>query len=74
MATGLVNSPEAAFPEKSEVKDVPAYVTDRFHAILGRDPGAYELAAFVDEWKKDPAVGPRTVTRALIASREYQSQ
>jgi len=33
----------------------------------------YELDTMVREWSDDPAVGPRTVTRAIIGSREYQS-
>jgi len=74
IATGLVNSPEAGYPEKTEVSDPAAFITEQFQALLGRDPSTYELAAFVAEWKKDAAVSPRTVARALIASREYQSQ
>ena len=37
------------------------------------DPGAYELASFAAAWREDPAVGPKTVVRALLGSREYQS-
>ena len=74
IAAGLTSSPEAELPEKSEVADPAAFVTEQFHRFLGRDPGSYELAAFVAEWNADEAVNPRTVVRALIASREYQSQ
>jgi hypothetical protein len=74
IVAGLVNSSEVSFPEKSEVADPAAFITEQFRRFLGRDPGAYELAAFESEWKADPAVGPKTVVRALIGSREYQSQ
>ena len=42
--------------------------------LLGREPNAYELEVFVAEWTSEPAVGPRTIIRAIIGSREYQSQ
>ena len=29
--------------------------------------------AVASEWDRDPAVNPRTITRALMSSREYQS-
>jgi len=50
------------------------YIRDQFRRLLGREPNTYELEAFAAEWENDPAVGPRTVIRAIIASREYQSQ
>jgi hypothetical protein len=73
IVAGLVDSREVTLPEKSAVADPAAFITTQFHGFLGREPTAYELAAFVAEWKKDPAVNPKTVTRALLASREYQS-
>jgi hypothetical protein len=74
IAAGLVASPEAALPEKTAVADPGAFVTLQFQKLLGRDPGTYEQKAFVDAWKKDDAVGPRVVVRAIVGSREYQSQ
>jgi hypothetical protein len=74
IAAGLVASAEVDLPDKSEVADPAAFVVEQFHALLGREPNAYELATFVAEWKADPAVNPRTVVRAILGSREYQSQ
>ena len=74
LVAGMVRSPEAGLPDKTAVDDPAAYITDQFRRLLGRDPSPYELARVVREWNDDPAVGPRAVVRALIASREYQSQ
>jgi hypothetical protein len=74
IVAGLVGSSEVTLPSKEEVADPAAFIAEQFHRFLGRDPGAYELDAFVREWEADPAVGPRAVVRALIGSREYQSQ
>lgn len=71
---GLVHSREVALPDKGAVADPARFITEQFRKLLGRDPNAYELAAFVKEWTTDPAVGPRAVVRALAASREYQSK
>ena len=70
---GLLHSAEVTVPDKGQVT-AREYISDQFRTLLGREPNAYELEAFVDEWEKDPAVGPRTVIRAIIGSREYQSQ
>lgn len=70
---GLLHSAEVTVPAKTEV-DAEEYISEQFRRLLGREPNAYELGAFVDEWEKDPAVGPRTVIRAITGSREYQSQ
>jgi hypothetical protein len=72
IVAGLTQSAGAALPDKGDV-EATAFVTEQFHHYLGREPTAYELAAFVSEWKQDPAVGPRVVVRALVGSREYQS-
>lgn len=72
LVAGLVDSDEVDMPEKPEV-DAEAFVTDQFHRFLGRDPSTYELEAFVDAWNADPAVTPKVVVRAIIDSREYQS-
>jgi hypothetical protein len=74
VTAGLCASPESRLPEKSAVSDPKAFLIEQFKRFLGREPNAYELAAFLSEWESDPAVGPRTVVRALIGSREYQSQ
>jgi len=73
VVNGLLHSAEITVPEKTAV-DPKAYITEQFRRLLGREPNAYELGAFADEWAKDPAVGPRTIIRAIIGSREYQSQ
>ena len=73
LAAGLVASDEVSLPERGDVDDPAAFISDKFRRLLGREPSAYELRAFVDQWQADDAVGPRTVVRALIGSREYQS-
>jgi hypothetical protein len=73
VVAGLVWSAEVDLPEKAEVDDPRAFIVAQFRTFLGRDPGVYELRALLDEWDADPAVDPRTVIRAILASREYQS-
>ena len=73
MVAGLVGSAEVALPDRADVDDPAGFIGDQFRRLLGREPSAYELRAFVDEWRADEAVGPRTVVRALVGSREYQS-
>lgn len=73
VVSGLLASDEVDLPRKAEVDDPRGYITDQFRFFLGRDPNPYELAVFADEWAKDPAVGPRTIIRALMESREYQT-
>ena len=73
LTAGLVGSEEVVLPARDEVDDPAEFIAGQFRRLLGRDPSAYELRAFVDEWKADEAVNPRTVVRALIGSREYQS-
>lgn len=74
IAKGLLHSTEAKVPEKTAVADPRAYVREQFRRFLGREPNAYELEQFAGAWAQDPAVGPRTVIRAIVGSREYQSQ
>ena len=76
LVNGLLHSKEVTIPDKASAggTDPREYITDQFERLLGRAPNAYELDAFVDAWKRDPAVGPRTIIRAIIASREYQSE
>ena len=74
IAKGLLHSTEAKVPEKAGVPDPRAFVREQFRRFLGREPNAYELEQFAGEWVKDAAVGPRTVIRAIVGSREYQSQ
>lgn len=71
---GVVESEEVDLPIKSSVGDPAAFIADQFRRLLGREPNAYELAAFVEAWSSDPAVGPKAVVRALAGSREYQSK
>jgi hypothetical protein len=73
IVNGLLHSTEVTVPEKSTVQ-ARDYISEQFRRLLGREPNAYELGAFADEWAKDPAVGPRTIIRAITGSREYQSQ
>lgn len=74
ITAGLVRSAEVTLPEKNDVADPEAFIREQFRRFLGRDPASYELVTFAEEWTADPAVGPRTVVRALIGSREYQSR
>jgi hypothetical protein len=74
LAAGFVRSAEVDLPEREEVADPAELIREQFRRILGREPGSYELVAFEREWAADPAVGPRTIVRALIGSREYQSR
>jgi hypothetical protein len=71
--SGLLASVEVDIPAKADVDDPEQYIRDQFRFFLGREPGVYELAAFADEWDRSPAVNPRTVIRALMESREYQT-
>jgi hypothetical protein len=73
VVAGIVRADEAAIPDKADVGDAAGYIAEQFRRLLGREPGEYELRAFVDAWNADPAVNPRTVVRAIAASREYQS-
>jgi hypothetical protein len=73
VAAGLVASEEVGLPGRGDVDDPAAFISEQFRRLLGREPSAYELRAFVDQWQADEAVGPRTVVRALVGSREYQS-
>jgi len=73
IANGLLHSVEVSIPEKSSL-DARVFIREQFTRLLGREPNPYELASFADEWAADPAVGPRTIIRAILGSREYQSQ
>ena len=73
MANGFLHSAEVTIPDKSAV-DPTEFIREQFTKLLGREPNPYELAVFVSEWESDPAVGPRTIIRAILGSREYQSQ
>jgi hypothetical protein len=73
LVAGLAASAEVGLPARGDVDDPAEFVGEQFRRLLGREPSAYELRAFVDEWRADDAVGPRTVVRALVGSREYQS-
>ncbi len=73
ITAGLVDSEEAALPSRGAIDDPATYIAEQFRHFLGREPSVYELDAFVREWQADTTVGPQTVIRALIGSREYQS-
>ena len=70
---GLLHSQEVTVPEKSAV-DAREFIREQFTRLLGREPNPYELAVFAEAWERDSAVGPRTIIRAIVGSREYQSQ
>jgi hypothetical protein len=74
VVTGLLHSTEITIPDKASVADPRTYIRDQFRRLLGREPNVYELETFAGEWANDPAVGPRTIIRAIAGSREYQSQ
>lgn len=74
VANGLLHSTELALPAKASVADPRAFIRDQFRRLLGREPNAYELDEFAGAWTRDPATGPRTIVRAIVGSREYQSQ
>jgi hypothetical protein len=74
VVNGLLHSVELALPAKASVADPRDYIRQQFTRLLGREPNAYELQGFADAWTRDAAVGPRTVIRAIVGSREYQSQ
>lgn len=74
VTAGLVASAEVSVPEKGQVADPSAFIRERFRTLLGRDPNTYEAFAFEDAWQADEATGPRTVIRAILGSREYQSR
>ena len=73
IVAGLLESEEVDVPAKSEVDDPESFIREQFRFFLGREPGVYELRAFRDEWANDSSVNPRTVIRALMESREYQT-
>jgi hypothetical protein len=74
VVNGMLHGAELQVPDKSTVSDARGYITDQFKKLLGREPNPYELQTFADAWSSDPAVGPRTIIRAIVGSREYQGQ
>jgi len=73
IANGLLSGEELSLPAKVDVKS-REFIGEQFRKLLGREPNPYELQVFVNEWESDPAVGPKAIIRAIIGSREYQSQ
>lgn len=74
IVNGVLHSAAITIADKAAIADPSAYIHDQFARLLGREPNAYELAAFTTAWQQDPAVGPRAIIRAITGSREYQSQ
>jgi hypothetical protein len=74
IAKGLMHSEESTIPAKGDVADPREFIREQFRKLLGREPNPYELANFENEWRTDSAVGPRAIIRAIVGSREYQSQ
>lgn len=73
IANGILHGAEVSLPAKADV-DARTFIAEQFRKLLGREPNPYELQVFVNEWTSDPAVGPTTIIRAIVGSREYQSQ
>jgi hypothetical protein len=73
IADGMLHGAEVSLPAKADVPDPRAYITEQFERLLGRDPNVYELETFANAWQTDDAVGPRTIIRAIVGSREYQA-
>lgn len=74
LVNGILHGSEATIPDKASIADPRDYITKQFTRLLGREPNVYELETFATAWATDPAVGPRSVIRALVGSREYQSE
>jgi len=74
LVSGLLRGSEVTLPAKGSVSDARGYIREQFTRLLGREPNAYELEGFASAWDRDAAVGPRTIIRAIVGSREYQSQ
>jgi len=74
IVNGLLHSAEVTLPDKAAVSDPRTYIRQQFARLLGREPNAYELQAFADAWARERSVGPRTILRAIVGSRAYQSQ
>jgi hypothetical protein len=74
IVNGLLHGTEVAISDKASVGDARGYIRQQFTRLLGREPNVYELQGFADAWANNPAVGPRTIIRAIVGSREYQSQ
>lgn len=73
ITNGLLSGDGVSLPAKAEVEP-RAFIREQFRKLLGREPNPYELQVFVDEWEADAAIGPKAIIRAIIGSREYQSQ
>lgn len=73
IANGLLSGEEISLPAKADVQP-REFITEQFRKLLGREPNPYELQVFVNEWTTDAAVGPKAIIRAIVGSREYQSQ
>lgn len=73
VTNGLLSGDEISLPAKADVEP-REFIREQFRRLLGREPNPYELTAFVTEWESDAAVGPKAIIRAIVGSREYQSQ
>jgi hypothetical protein len=66
----LIDSGEARIPLLVEIRDGPAWVTDRFLRYLGRRPRPAEMKA-CGEALLHPDGGPELVIHALLTGAEY---
>jgi len=66
----LIDSGKVPLPREGELADPADWIAGRFRRTLGREPGAEELATFV-EVLAQPECRPGTVLYALITSSEY---
>ena len=73
IANGLLSGEEISLPTKANVEP-REFISEQFRKLLGREPNPYEWQVYVNEWTTDAAVGPKAIIRAIVGSREYQSQ
>ena len=70
LARLVLDSGAARVPAREEIQDPTQWIRGLFERLLGRAPGAEELAAFVSAYH-DPACRPETVLYAIVSHPEY---
>jgi hypothetical protein len=66
----ILDSGSLGLPEK-EKTDAAQWTSERFRALLGREPSPQELKTFTEAWKAE-ACRPATILHAILTSTEYQ--
>ncbi len=66
----LIDSGETPLPLLVEIRDGPAWITDRFLRYLGRKPRTQEMKLY-GQALLHPGGGPELVVHALLTSPEY---